>query len=383
MRIVHIITGLPTAGAQMALYRLLSNINREKFESVVISLMDRGPVGEMIEQLGIPVYSLDMKRGVPGPMAIQQFLHLIRTMPVPDVLQGWEYHGNIASSIARYLLPGKHFVFWNIRHTPTKLSDEKRLTALIIRFGKLISSHVDSIIYNADISRSVHEGLGYEKSTGVVLYNGFDLIQFAPSEEIGRAVRMELGIAPTDPLVALIARFHPMKDHASFFHAAGLLMKKRPNAQFVLSGENVDVHNEYLGELITENGLSNNVHLLGERLDIPRLLTAIDILTVTSAWGEGFPNIVGEAMACGVPCIVTNIGDSAKIVGETGIVVPPQDPLSIFNALDKLLSMKSEQRCVLGIAARKRVEENYALTKMIKSYEDLYEKIGRAKSDHK
>jgi glycosyltransferase involved in cell wall biosynthesis len=298
-------------------------------------------------------------------------------MPISDVIQGWEYHGNIASSVARCLLPGRPLVFWNIRHTPYRLSDEKRLTALIIRFGKLISRHVSVIIYNAEISRLAHEGLGYEKSAGVVLYNGFDLSQFVPSREAGRSVRMELGVDLDIPLVALIARFHPMKDHTTFFHAAGLLLHKHPNVQFVLSGENVDIRNVYLHDLIIKNGLDHNVRLLGARLDISRLLTAIDILTLTSAWGEGFPNIVGEAMACGVPCVVTNVGDSAKIVGETGIVVPPKDPLAMSNALDKLLSMTSEQRCELGFAARRRVKENYTLTKMIKTYEDLYLEIGK------
>lgn len=379
MKILHVITGLPMAGAQMALYRLLTDIDRERFDCCVISLMDRGPVGKMIEDLGVPVHSLNMERGIPTPGVGRRFIRLVRSVPAPDVIQGWEYHGNMASSAARCLLRGRPAVVWNVRHTPIQLSDEKRLTAWIIRAGKWISNYVDGIIYNAEASRSVHERLGYKRSVGLVLDNGFDLGQTLSSSETRHTIRMEIGLAPDVPVIALIARFHPMKDHATFLSAAGLLLKKHPDVQFVLSGEKVDADNVYLCDLIAKSGLEQRVHLLGERQDVSRLLTAIDILALTSAWGEGFPNIVGEAMACGVPCVVTGIGDSARVVGMTGFVVRPKDPGALVDAWDRILSLPVDERRALGVKARCRIEENYSLGRMVQAYESLYESIGNNK----
>jgi glycosyltransferase involved in cell wall biosynthesis len=372
MKILHIITGLPTAGAQIALYRLLTNIDHERFDSRVISLMDRGLIGERIEQLGIPVHCVDMKRGLPGLISLNTFHRLIRTIPAPDLVQGWEYHGNIASSLVGWWLPGKPPVLWNIRHTPYLLRDEKWSTALIIRLGKFLSGSLSRIVYNSEVSRVAHESLGYAQGRGVVLPNGFDLDEFRPSRDARDSLRAELGIAPDAFLIGTVARFHPMKDHATFLKAAGLLAQKKPGVQFLLAGEGVDLQNAALRDLLFQNGLTHNAHLLGERKDVSRLLAAMDVLTMSSAWGEGFPNIVGEAMASGVPCVVTDVGDAARIIGETGIAIPSRDPITMVKAWESLLSMSLEVRAQRGAAARHRIEEKYALHGMIKNYENLY-----------
>ena len=372
MKILHVITGLPTAGAQMALYRLLAKIDGKRFECSVISLMDRGPVGKSIEQLGIPLYSLDMQRRLPDPLALKRFFDLVRSIPAPDIIHGWEYHGNLAASLAGWVLPNNPPVLWNVRHTPYNLRDEKWSTAWIIRLGRHLSKNVDTIVYNAEVARSAHEALGYDRAKGVVLPNGFDLSQFKPLPEERLSLRSELGLAPETLLIGLIARFHPMKDHAAFLSAAGLLAQNHPDIRFILVGEGVDTRNESLQGWIQQNGLAGKVHLLGERQDVPSLLAAIDILSLSSAWGEGFPNIVGEAMASGLPCVVTDVGDAARLVGEAGVIIPPRDSRALAVAWEKLLALSSQERTQFGLKARQRIEEDYTLQAMVKNYENLY-----------
>lgn len=383
MKILHIITGLPTAGAQMALYRLLSNLDLDRFECSVISLMDRGPVGKSIEDLGIPLYFLDMDRRLPGWKDLNKFIRLIRKLPPPDLIQGWEYHGNLASSLAGWVLPNKPAVLWNIRHTPYNLRDEKWSTAVIIRLGAFLSHYVTTLVYNAEVARFAHEKLGYIQAKGEVIPNGFDLTYFAPSTASRLSMRTELGISPNAFVIGLIARFHPMKDHTSFLQAAGWLKNKYPNVQFILAGDGVDEENMALTGLIQEYGLSSNIRLLGECRDMPVVLASLDCLTLCSAWGEGFPNILGEAMSCGIPCVVTNVGDSGIMVGETGLIVAPKDSQALADAWEHFFCLSLQERQELGIRARQRIEENYTIEGMAKSYENLYEEVYRVEHDRR
>jgi len=189
------------------------------------------------------------------------------------------------------------------------------------------------------------------------------------------SVRAELGLDVGTPLIGLVARYHPMKDHANFLTATSLLAKQDPTAHFLLVGPNVDASNQELSAKIATLGLQERVHLLGERRDIPRINAALDIASTTSCWGEGFPNVIGEAMACGVPCVVTDVGDSALIVGETGRVVPPRDPRALAAAWRDMLQMDRETRGGLGERARARIVTHFSLNEIARRHEKLYTEI--------
>jgi glycosyltransferase involved in cell wall biosynthesis len=208
----------------------------------------------------------------------------------------------------------------------------------------------------------------------VVLPNGFDLDAFQPDPAARGSVRQELGISEETPLIGLVARFHPQKDHHNFMQAAAQLHARLPNVHFLLCGAGVTPENPALAQWVEEAGLRANVHLLGVRQDVPRLSAALDIATSSSS-GEGFPNVVGEAMACGVPCVVTDVGDAALIVGETGRVVPPHDAQALADAWHDLLNAGEDYRYELGMAARRRVQECFSMTTISRRYEQLYEEI--------
>jgi glycosyltransferase involved in cell wall biosynthesis len=292
MRVVHLITNLSTHGAQMMLYKLLSRMDRERFDSVVISMRDGGPLAEKIEALGVPVHNAGINLALPGPVSVWRLIHLVRYLR-PDVLQGWMYHGNLAAQLAGALNTEPVPVVWNIRGSSYVLRNEKPLTAVTIWLGAKLSKLPVKIINNSNVSAVEHEKrLAYRAEKRHIIPNGFDTDIFTPSAEARISVRSELGLAEDALLIGLVARYHTMKDHANFLRAASALLKAHPRVHFVLAGEGIDTHNKNLLELINRFGLSSQVHLLGDRSDTARLPAALDLATSSSSFGEGFPHVV-------------------------------------------------------------------------------------------
>lgn len=378
-KIVYIITDISIGGAQMMLYKLLSRMSRERFTPVVVSLMDRGTLGDRIQTLGIPVYSIGMTSGKPTPASIGRCVRTVRQLQ-PDLIQGWMYHANLAAQLASVFVSKPLPVLWSIRQSLYSLNYEKAGTAAVIKLCAKIANLPKHIIYNSQTSADHHEKVGYRANKTVVIPNGFDTQMFAPSLAAVSSVRLELGIPINTILIGLIGRYDPMKDHANFLKAAALLLKKYPDitVQFVLAGLDVDGNNQFLCGLVKELGLLTRIHLLGERQDIPRLTAALDIASCSS-YAEAFPNVIGEAMSCGVPCAVTDVGDAGWIVGNTGRVVPPQNPEALAKAWKKLIDLGTQGREVLGKAARLRVIECFSLDSVVEKYESLYESAIAAK----
>ncbi|MBD2678370.1 MULTISPECIES: glycosyltransferase [Nostoc] len=373
MKIIYIITGLSTGGAEVMLYKLLSKINRQRFSPVVISLMDSGTWGDRIVNLGIPVYTIGMKPGTLKLINIWRMIHIVRQLK-PDLIQGWMYHGNLAAQFVRLFIFRQVPVFWNIRHSLHSLELEKPRTTIIIKLCARFSHLPKKIIYNSQNSSKQHEKIGYCLEKTCVIPNGFETEKYIPSTEARLGVRSELNIPENSLLIGLIGRYHPIKDHFNFLQAAALLIKSYSNVQFVLVGNQVDWDNHILSELIHELGLIQHIYLLGERHDVPRLTAALDIASSSSS-GEGFPNVIGEAMSCGVPCVVTDVGDSGWIVGDTGKVVPPKNPEALANAWQALINIGKDGRESLGKAARARVIKCFSLDSIVTEYEAIYHHI--------
>jgi glycosyltransferase involved in cell wall biosynthesis len=376
--IIYITTGLSTGGAERMLYNLLSTINRQRFDPVVLSLMDRGTWGDRIECLDIPVYAVGMKPGMAKLPEIWKLVRLVQQFQ-PDLIQGWMYHGNLAAQLVSVLLLLKTPVIWSIHHSISSLESEKSLTVKIIKLCAYLSRLTAQVVFVSQASKLQHESLGYNRQNNCVIPNGFDTSLFVPSLEDKLAVKAELRLTETTMIIGAIGRYHPMKDHANFLQAAALLLKAYPDVHFLLIGTEVDRQNTSLIKLIEDLKLGDRVHLLGERTDIPRLTAALDISTVASAYGEAFPLVVGEAMSCGVPCVVTDVGDSAWIVSNTGKVVPPKNAEALATAWKELIVLDWEEREALGKSARSRIVEFFSLDSVVIQYEQLYESVLTAK----
>ncbi|MBF2064063.1 MAG: glycosyltransferase [Calothrix sp. C42_A2020_038] len=371
MKVLYITTGLDIGGAEVMLYQLLSRINREYFTPVVLSLMDKGTIGECIQSLGIPVYTLDMKPGKITLAAAWKLVSIVNKIK-PDIIQGWMYHGNMAAQFTNIFSLKKRPVVWCIHHSIASLKSEKILTQILIKLGVWISKLNHKIVFVSRNSKKQHEALGYSPDNTCVIPNGFDTSHFQASQSDRLKFRDELGLATDTFLIGLICRYHPMKDHANFLKAASILSHSYSNVHFVLAGEHVDYSNHNLSQLIQNLGISNKVSLLGERRDTCKIFSALDILSVSSAYGEAFPLVIGEAMSCSTPCVVTDVGDSGWIVGNTGLVVEPRNPLALSNAWQKLINLGLEGREVLGKAARDRIVNDFSLEKIVTQYEKLY-----------
>lgn len=369
MRILHVITSLSMGGAERSLFNLLAGLGANA-DHEVVSLLDDGAYGDKVRELGIPVQALGLRRGLPGPSAVARIRALVRRSN-PDLIQGWMYHGNLASYLAGRLAPGVPEVVWNVRHSLYGLKKERPMTRHVIRVNRLLSQRVTAIVYNSHLSRQQHEAFGFAGTHGKVIPNGINVNQFRPVPDRAARTREELGIAVGTPLIAHVARFHPMKNHAGFLRAAVYVVERMPDVHMLLVGRDVTFDNSVLSSLVPDS-LRSRFHLMGERVDVQDLMQVATVFCQSSLWGEAFPNVLGEAMACQVPCVATDVGDSAAIVGDTGIVVTPGNSNALADALVEMLAKSDAERLTLGQAARRRVEDYYALPKIVEQYAEFY-----------
>lgn len=374
MKVLHVITSLNTGGAERALLNLLAGGLAKNTKSVVLSLQDEGSIGPQIKALGVPVYTLRMRRGIPGLKAVARLFQVVRGFQ-PDIIQGWMYHGNIAASLAGCFVPKDTKISWNVRQSLYDLQAEKPLTRKVIKSARLLSGRVPSIIYNSNLSRCHHESFGFDDKHSKVIPNGFDLDYLAPCLKECQAIREEFGIKENTIIVGHVARFDPMKDHASFLKAAVHVSRQINDIKFLVVGREVSPNNSALRGIVPAELLDRFV-FTGERRDVYKIMKAIDVFCLSS-WSEAFPNVLGEAMAAGVPCVTTDVGDSKEIVGNTGVVVPPFDSVSLAEGLLSVIRMSGDRRRELGGAARERVKERYSLEKIVQQYQKLYEELIR------
>jgi glycosyltransferase involved in cell wall biosynthesis len=373
--VCHVITTLEIGGAQMMLHKLLATAGSQRFTHTVISLGVEEPMAERIRSLGVPVECIGFRRSglnaLAGLWSLRSMLNRLR----PAVVQTWMHHADLFGGMAARSA-GIERVVWGIRHSDLDPAVTKRRTLIIAKLCAAVSKRIPtSILCCSEASRRSHRRIGYAEDRMVVIPNGYDLRLFTPRPEARAGVLSEFDLPEDAHLIGLFARFHGMKGHRTFLRAAGLLSRQVPNAYFLLCGEGVDHSNPQLAAWMEQDGITSRCRLLGRRDDIPRLTAALDIATSSSESGEGFSNTIGEAMASAVVCVVTDVGDSARIVGDTGKVVPPGRPDLTCEAWRNLLEACPSFREALGSAARRRIEQNFSVHQVTARYEDLYHRL--------
>lgn len=373
-RLMIFITGLSTGGAESMLLKLLSVLPRSEFAPVVVSLLDRGTVGPRIEELGVPVHPLDLRRPWRLPSGLLRLRRICRQTD-PDLLIGWMYHGNLLATLVQATMARRAGLIWSVRQSLYALALERQMTALVIRAGAWLSRRPAVVIYNSALALAQHRAHGYRSNRDVVIPNGFDCDLFRPRPEARARLRERIGVGPDTLVIGLIARVHPMKGHRVFLQAAGRVVASELNAHFICAGRGAESGNPDLREPIGELGLGGRVHLLGEEADVAGLMAGLDLLCSASISGEGFPNVVGEAMASGVPCVVTDVGDSASVVGDTGVVVPPGNAAALAEACTRLLRESTEMRARRCAAARAKTVEQFALSTSAQRYAELFREV--------
>jgi len=355
-KIAHIITGLKQGGAETVLLRLVTHL--PGFEHHVISLTDTGDLGSAFTKAGISITSLRFSLYRPNIYQLLQHLHRLK----PDIIQTWMYHGDLLGGLAARLLGHKN-VIWNIRNS-TLNPQTKWTTRAVVKLCAHLSNKIPhTIVTCSQYARNIHEALGYAPEKFHVIPNGIDCQVFRPHTPWRHKVRAKLNLAEDTPVIGMVARFDPQKDFPTFIKAAQQITSYLPEARFLLIGPGCQEDNPTLRPLLQQATLP--LLLLGSRADIPELLNALDLFVLSSAYGEGFPNVIAEAMACDVPCVATAVGDTAEIIGDTGLVVPPKDPTTLAAACLQILADPPSGQ-------RQRIIDLFSLTRMIEQYSQLY-----------
>jgi glycosyltransferase involved in cell wall biosynthesis len=371
LRVTHVITDLDVGGAEAMLARLLPPLSAGGIESTVISLTTPGPMAARIRESGTPVLSLDLRPTRPNPVALGRLWRLLRRTR-PDVVQTWLYHADLAALIAA-MAARVPSVVWNIRCADLDPRDHPRSLFVLLRLLALASRLPAAVICNSAAGRQAHERLGYVPKRWEIIPNGFDTDRFTPSPEAADRLRAALGVPSGTRVVGLLARYHPMKDHATFLRAARLIADARTDVCIVAAGRGVPASPE-LQTLVNDLALGGRVHLLDEVSDPAAFLAGLDV-AVSSSYSEAFPNVLAEAMACGTVCVATDVGESKSIVGDAAAIVPPRDPSALASAVLRHLEMPAAALRLRGDAARARIVREFSLDRAAARYRQLYESI--------
>lgn len=366
--VVHIITTLDDGGAEAALYRLALASGDERTH--VVTLMGEGKYGAPLKAASIPVTCLDMPAGritLRGLVRLWRVLRWIR----PDVVQTWMYHADlIGGSVAR--LAGVRNVCWGVHNSILVPGQNARSTILVARLCARLSTVVPrAIICCARKSAEVHAELGYDADRMHIVPNGYDLALFRPDEAQRATIRSELGVGEA-ALTGLVARFDPAKDHSNLLSALAILKRRGTCPPCLLVGSGMEPSNTALMALIDELDVRDRVVLLGRRGDIPAIMNALDVHILSSS-AEAFPNVIAEAMACGTPCVSTDVGDVADIVGDSGWIVPLRQPEALANAIEAaIVARATNDWPARRERARQRIASSFSLEQMHRGYATVW-----------
>jgi glycosyltransferase involved in cell wall biosynthesis len=378
MHVVHIIPSLHVGGAEMALLRLIGQrtAGSSEVRHTVISMMPLGALGRDFAAAGIAVVWLDFsKRPLRSFITMCQWLKRHR----PDVVNTWMYYADVAGGVAARLC-GIRAVVWGVRTTSIGGVLPHLRLRILCRLGALLSHHVPrAIVCVAEAARLSHIAFGYRADLMQVIANGFDVDALEPSQYDLTQARALHGFGSQHIVVGHVGRYCNEKDHVGFLKAARLALNEEPLLRFVMAGRSVSPSNTVLMSAIDHLGLQDHVRLLGERSDVAPVLRSFDIFCLSSTF-EGFPNVLGEAMAMALPCVSTDAGDARVLAGDAVAVVPVSDPRALANALLSLAKLTPAQRAEIGAAARARVVKNYTVDVMRQQFEAVYRSVAQTRS---
>lgn len=371
MKIIHIITGLGDGGAEHTLYKICKydNLNNH----IVISLKGSDKYSTLLRKIGIYVYHLNMNF-----FSIRKFFYLTKLLKNldGDIIQTWLIHGDLIGGLAAKFSGFKNII-WNVRYSDLDLNKKNFLNILFVKILVKLSFFIPkAVIVVSKSAKKNCEKIGYDKKKLILIRNGCDLSNFKYTNKQKFLFRKKYKLKKNIPILGNVARYASMKDHLNLVKSLFLLKSKKYNFLCILVGSNINNRNKELSNLIKNHKLDENVRLLGNSNNINQVMNGIDIYVQSSRYGEGFPNVVAEAMACQTPCIVTDVGDAAYIVGKTGWVVKPNDPVMLSKSIEKALLMKKKKNWKnLCSRTSDRIKKNFNLNKMINSYKRLWELI--------
>jgi glycosyltransferase involved in cell wall biosynthesis len=372
IKVCHIIITLSIiGGAQRMLIRLLSANPESMEQNMVVVLCRAGAWGEQLQSAGVTVHELGMDSIMDLPRVFYQLIKLISSFK-PDIVQTWMYHADLVGGLAAWI-SGYNNIIWGIRHTAA-LSNKPR-TVLVMKICAFLSHWIPKkIVCVAEASREEHIKCGYDAGRMDVIHNGFDFSDFTVSQEQRDLLRKECHVSEEDILVGCVGRFHSDKGQENFVKGAKIVSLTHLKVKFLLVGTDCDANNATLMRWLNDNGVQDRFVLLGERNDVSACLAAMDIFCLPSRT-EGFPNALGEAMSMGLPCVSTQVGDVGVLVGDTAILVPPEDEQALAEGLLKVLALTNGQRQQMGKQSKERVMKEFSIAKTSERFHAVYREL--------
>jgi len=375
MKVVHVISGLNQGGAEAMLEKLVLTGRRmnPEIEQVVINLGKPGIVGSRLARAGIAVESLEVGLSLRSLARLPVLARRLRSGSVKPVIQTWLWHADLIGGLCARAV-GNRRVVWNLRNSMPSHWATKRSSRTVARLCAWLSRRVPAtIICNSTAALRAHVAIGYCADKCIVIPNGFDLRLFVNSARARSEVRARWGAEPRDVLVGMVARVDPLKDHATFLRAAAMLTERLPRVRFVLVGEGV-TRDPRIRALLAETNQATRF-ILEERIDdVQKIMSALDVFCLASR-SEGFPNVVGEAMACATPTVATDVGDVRSILRDDRLVAAAGDPESLANRIDYVLGLDQQERRALGLRLRCEIETQFDIEQVWIRYRELYVSI--------
>ncbi len=373
MKVLHIIVGLNVGGAELMLKRLIdSGIQNGNVRHSVISLTDLGPLGTQLLAAGVSVQTLGLKALYAIPVALLRLVRMLKASR-PDIVQTWMYHADLLGGLAARLA-GIERVIWGVRTTDVAAGGSR--STLLVRKACAVLSHrlPAAIVCAAEASRLTHISIGYDQSRMVVVPNGFDFSQLAARFSQRQVLRAKCSFEAGELVVGCLGRFHRAKDQENFILAAMAVAAAHPTVRFMMAGRGLDASNTELARWIAATGFAHRFVLLNERSDVAACLAAMDVFCLSSRT-EGFPNVVAEAMAMALPCVVTDVGDAALLLNGNGVVVPKENPAELARGINSLLGMNPEERRSLGQRGGTHVRLEYSIDRTRERFEAIYREL--------
>ncbi|WP_137389345.1 glycosyltransferase [Rhodoligotrophos defluvii] len=369
-KVLHCITDLDIGGAEQMLAQFLALNTPASAQMPVLSLMLPGPLSETIGRLGIAIHSLRIPRGRVQVHRVPELVRIIRSTR-PNLIHGWMYHANVAASIGAMLAAPAMPVIWSIHHTLYDPKYEKPLTQRVIRLSAALSRRAAAIVYCSRLAATQHQRIGFENKRSIVIHNGIDCDLFRPDGFAKARLARRLGISAERVIVGSVSRYHPMKSPQDLVLALAELLADGHDVHGVFIGPG---HSEGpVSQVARELGIHDRITVWEAERSVREIMPGLDVHVISSTWGESFSLATAEAMACGVPAVVTDLGDCAFLVGETGQVAIPGQPGSLAAALAPLIKMSKHERRALGLRARQRVIERFSIAQFLNKYAELYE----------
>lgn len=373
IRILHITSGLNLGGAETTLFKICINSDKSLFEHIVISLTDSGYYYKNLTKNNIKVYTINFKKNIFDLLKFIKLIILIKRLK-PSIVQTWMYHADIIGSIAtRFVLNIP--IVWNIRHGSIQNKFSSRIFLLLLSFFSKI--YPSEIISCSIKGAKFHIDHGYQAKKISIINNGFDTNHFHKILPLKHKLTDELNIPRSSYIVLYPARFHDQKNHSMFIKAASKVIKTMPNVFFILCGKNINYSNKGLMKLLKYKKVKKNFLLLDIQSDMRKIYSSANLTCLTSSYGEAFPNIIAESMACEVPCFSTPVGDAPFIIGDSKYIVDFDDYKKLSELIIEFLSKSENERSKIGNLFREKIKKNYDIDKLINNYEKIYFKLSK------